>query len=267
MSSRPYKRFQDVMVDHRLFQLADSWLAGSSTEGKDARWLAGKAEGALFVEAKADNDQGALGQLTLLMAAINDLHLLSHVRLSANCEGWEISSGEEVDEAEYKAAMARARKAMEIFLKLPVSRTFRVKLSETSGCQRCLYSGSEQTLSGTKRRLLSEIANGWWRALDEGEADTCFDFIVWAQLHEKDKRIRLEVLESVVAAKFPIRRLEHIAARFGDELQTADREIFAVVVGGWLRNAKTEKTEVPRMVNFFVALENLTKSRAAIVRQ
>jgi hypothetical protein len=143
--------------------------------------------------------------------------------------------GKERDEATRRAAIAKARKAMEL-------------------CQRYCWGKDTTHFPKTSAALVNEIANGWKETGAEEEANSFFEFLVKLKLEpsfpEKEQQKILEAIRKVTDSHFPVKRLVyniHYLLDFEERqpeyyLKPSVREITRVLVLGWSRRDTTETT-------------------------
>ena len=131
----------------------------------------------IFVTAvNAHDDGGAVSLIEMIMSCINDVELLPLVKKD-KFDRFELPTdtiGEhniKIPEAKYRAMIARASKARELFAKVPSVKILKNELVRDSEGAAVYRDVERPTLSQTKEMLLLEIANGWKQSRGEVEAD------------------------------------------------------------------------------------------------
>lgn len=202
------------------------------------------------------DDLGSNKLAGYIVTTVTDEQLLPFVtRVAKNGEFLELDQKKwkEIQEASRTAVVNRARKAMELFPKLPVFKPvksvgWRGDFAEV----RCESTVETQTLVKTKETLLLEVASGWRVELDKDKADEFFDFFLEAELHHNDEKMRAEVLRKISDAGFPAYKLAHTIARFQNELRGDKKEIVDILAHGLIKSSQRED-----LIGMFFAVEPL----------
>jgi hypothetical protein len=181
------------------------------------------------------HDTGACSDFRLIMFAMSDMELLQYTKQNTRgeLELLDDKHGETViRDTEYRAAIACAMKAMELFPKIPNER----RGWSPNESDKSTY----PTLLETKKAMLAEIGNGATVARSDEEADPFLEFILFTPLrYDEEEPLRQATVKKMTDEHFPVPRLVHAIATFGEKLANSEkgRRVLEILLFGWAKHA------------------------------
>jgi hypothetical protein len=197
---------------------------------------------AFIAATSAHDDDSALTYFNLVVLAVNDTFLAQYVVLKENrfmlsCEN-DALRNHAIKNAKYEAAIARAKKARELFEMIPKVQTKRewVRYDEDSGDYKNI---DYPTLPKTKKAMLLEIANGWEVAQDQTTADHLVGSLLAIPLQrDEEEPLRVATFREITDRSFPLLRIIHTIAFFKEEMARSGEGVLRILVEAWRKHAR-----------------------------
>lgn len=172
------------------------------------------------------DDQAGQKFAAWIFHVLDDAELAPHLKEDSHGKYFEHSA--EVEEARQRAMRARSEKVIALWPKVPA-------YAKTRGDGDYRPSQAIPTLLGTKKVMLTEVANRWRSTRDEAEADHLFGFLADLKPHvgfEEERKMIQGVIREATN-HFPAERLAcHIVA----VTSAADSELTRLLTIAWARN-------------------------------
>jgi hypothetical protein len=249
-----------ISLNQRLVK-ANEWAIFIALDNLDIPERLKQLEGFFIQHALHYDDSGSNKFAEYIMTTVTDKQLLPFagvVRYDKEFLEFDQTKWEEIEAAFYTAAINRAHKAAELFLKLSIFKPVpKVVLDDDDRSIRRDYVAEEQTLTKTKEALLLEVANGWKESHDESEADDFFSFIAKVKLHRDDEVARTGALRKITDVDFPVPRLAHTIARFQNEFTGDEKRVLGILAHGWVKHS--QQNHMRDLIGLFYAIEPLSE--------